>query len=179
MCFGTRKVANYAKRPLILTLAGGTVSFASAIAQEPDDQPIIRDEPGKVESKIPDVENAFHGRRAVTSWKLRSSHRNWEDLLGIFLGVVIMLAPWITEETSNSSAVLNAAVAGLVVMILAEADLVDFRRWIGASQLVCGAWIAASPLIFGYGSSGSLRIWNLVMGVAVVALSLLELRQTK
>ena len=48
MCFGTRKVANYAKRPLILTLAGGTVSFASAIAQEPDDQPIIRDEPGKV-----------------------------------------------------------------------------------------------------------------------------------
>ena len=87
--------------------------------------------------------------------------------------------PWIAEETSNSSAVLNAAVAGLVVMILAEADLVDFRRWIGASQLVCGAWIAASPLIFGYGSSGSLRIWNLVMGVAVVALSLLELRQTK
>ncbi len=71
MCFGTRKVANYAKRPLILTLAGGTVSFASAIAQEPDDQPIIRDEPGKVESRIPDVENAFHGRRAVTSWKLR------------------------------------------------------------------------------------------------------------
>ena len=90
-----------------------------------------------------------------------------------------MLAPWITEETSNSSAVLNAAVAGLVVMILAEADLVDFRRWIGASQLVCGAWIAASPLIFGYGSSGSLRIWNLVMGVTVVALSLLQLRQTK
>ena len=53
MCFGTRKVANYAKRLLILTLAGGTVSFASAIAQEPNDQPIIRDEPGKVESENP------------------------------------------------------------------------------------------------------------------------------
>ena len=67
MCFGTRKVANYAKRLLILTLAGGTVSFASAIAQEPDDQPIIRDEPGKVESKIPDVENGLTVARALCS----------------------------------------------------------------------------------------------------------------
>ena len=62
----------------------------------------------------------------MTSWKLRSSHRNWEDWLGIFLGIVIVLAPWIAEETANSSAVINAAVAGLFVMILAEADLVDF-----------------------------------------------------
>jgi hypothetical protein len=45
----------------------------------------------------------------VTSWKLRSSHRNWEDWLGIFLGIVIVLAPWIAEETANSSAVINAA----------------------------------------------------------------------
>ena len=67
MCFGTRKVANDAKRLLILTLAGGTVSFASAIAQEPDDQPIIRDEPGKVESKIPDVENGLTVARALCS----------------------------------------------------------------------------------------------------------------
>jgi len=115
----------------------------------------------------------------VTSWKLRRSHRNWEDWLGIFLGIVIVLAPWIAEETANSSAVINAAVAGLFVMILAEADLMNFRRWIGASQLLCGAWVAASPLIFGYGGSGSLRIWNLVTGVAVVLLGLLELRQTK
>ena len=158
MCFGTRKVANYAKRPLILTLAGGTVSFASAIAQEPDDQPIIRDEPGKVEILNPRCRKRVPREASGDKLEIESSHRNWEDLLGIFFGVVIMLAPWITEETSNSSAVLNAAVAGLVVMILAEADLVDFRRWIGASQLVCGAWIAASPLIFGYGSSGSLRI---------------------
>jgi hypothetical protein len=108
---------------------------------------------------------AFHWIRAVTSWKLRSSHRNWEDWLGIFLGILVVLAPWITEETANSSAVANAAVVGLVVMVLAEADFVNFRRWIGATQLICGPWVAASPLIFRYGSSGSLRIWNLVVAL--------------
>ena len=67
MRFESDKVANYAKRLPVLTLVGVAVGFASAIAQEPDDQPIIRDEPGKVESKIPDVENGLTVARALCS----------------------------------------------------------------------------------------------------------------
>ena len=88
MCFGTRKVANYAKRPLILTLAGGTVSFASAIAQEPDDQPIIRMSPAKSKfqnSRCSEVPREASGDNTG----IESSHR--EDLLGLF-GVVITRA---------------------------------------------------------------------------------------
>ena len=64
------------------------------------------------------------------SWNLRSSQREWDDWLGIFVGIAIGLAPWIVEEVTNSHVVANAAVVGVIILILAEADLVNVRRWI-------------------------------------------------
>lgn len=109
--------------------------------------------------------------------ELRSTRREWDDWLGIFLGILVALAPWIVEEDGNSAAVANAAIAGLLVMVLAEADLVKFRRWIEVCQLALGVWIAASPFIFDYALSGSLRVIHIIAGVAIAVLSLLELRQ--
>jgi len=114
----------------------------------------------------------------MADWNLRSTRREWDDWFGIFLGILIALAPWIVEEDGNSNAVANAAIAGVLVMVLAEADLVKFRRWIEVCQLALGLWVAASPFIFDYASSGSLRFLHIVAGIAVAALSLLELRQS-
>ena len=108
---------------------------------------------------------------------LRTSQREWDDWLGIILGIAIVLAPWIVEEVSNSPAIVNAAIVGVIIMVLAEADLVNFRRWIAICQLIAGAWIAASPIIFGYAGSGTLRFFHLLAGLAVACLSILELRQ--
>ena len=49
----------------------------------------------------------------MADWNLRSTRREWDDWLGIFLGILIALAPWIVEEDGNSSVVANAAVAGI------------------------------------------------------------------
>jgi hypothetical protein len=113
----------------------------------------------------------------MADWNLRSSRREWDDWFGIVLGIGIALAPWIVEEVSNSPAIVNAAIAGLIVMVLAEADLVNFRRWIEVCQLVLGLWVAASPFMFGYADSGSLRALHIIAGLAVAALSIFELRQ--
>ena len=113
----------------------------------------------------------------MAQWNLRSTRRGWNDWLGIFLGILIALAPWIVEEVENSPAVTNAAIAGLIVMVLAEADLVKFRRWIEICQLIVGVWVAASPFIFNYAAGGSLRILHVIAGLAVAGLSILELRQ--
>jgi len=113
----------------------------------------------------------------MPNWKFRSSHRAWEDWVGTILGILIVLAPWIAEETGNTPAVLNAAVAGFVVMMLAELDVVSFRRWVEVGQLACGIWVAASSLIFGYSGSGALRVWHLVAGLLVAILGFLELWQ--
>jgi hypothetical protein len=73
--------------------------------------------------------------------------------------------------------VINAAVAGFAVMMLAELDLVSFRRWLEAGQIVCGVWVAASPFIFGYSGSGTLRAWHIAAGALVAILGLLALWQ--
>ena len=104
-------------------------------------------------------------------------HRAWEDWLGIGLGLVIMLAPWVVSEISNQAAVVNAALAGLAVLMLAELDLVKVRRWAEVGQLACGIWVAASPFIFGYGEAGMLRAWHIVAGLLVVLIAAMELWQ--
>jgi hypothetical protein len=113
----------------------------------------------------------------MANLKLRTSHRTWEDWLGILLGIAIALAPWVVEETANERAVANAAVVGLAVMMLAELDLVSFRRWSEAGLIVCGVWVAASPFVFGYSGGGALRAWHVVAGLAVALLGFLELWQ--
>ena len=113
----------------------------------------------------------------MPDWKFLGAHRSWEDWLGIGLGLVIMLAPWIVNETSNQPAVVNAALAGIAVVLLAELDLVQFRRWPEFGQLVCGVWVTTSSLIFGYSASGTLRIWHVLAGVLVALLAALELWQ--
>lgn len=107
------------------------------------------------------------------------THRTWEDWLSLALGIAIMLAPWIVGETGSRTVVANAALAGLAVMLLAELDLVAFRRWVEVAQLAVGGWVAASPTLLGYGSGGSLRTWHLVAGVLVVLLAVLELWQAR
>ncbi len=113
----------------------------------------------------------------MSNWNFLRSHRSWEDWLSIGLGLVIMLAPWIVNEISNQAAVVNAAVAGIVIVLLAELDLVKFRRWAEVSQIVCGIWVVASPFIYGYSGIGELHVWHIVTGLLVVFLGVLEVWQ--
>jgi len=103
------------------------------------------------------------------------SHRTWEDWLGIGLGILILLAPWICDEADHRPAVINATLAGLAVMVLAELDLVAFRRWTEIAMIACGVWVALSPAVLDYG--GDLAVWHLLAGVAVASLGALELYQ--
>ena len=104
-------------------------------------------------------------------------HRTWEDWLALLAGVVIMLAPWIPDETVSTASIVNAAIAGVAVLMLAEFDIVHLRRWTVLGQIACGVWVALSPVIFGYAGSGTLRIWHVVAGLVVAALGALELKQ--
>lgn len=103
------------------------------------------------------------------------SHRAWEDWLGIALGVVVILSPWLVNEISHSAALTNAAIAGVAILMFAELDLVAVRRWAEVGQLASGAWVAASPFVLGYG--GQLRPLQLVLGGLVALLGAFELWQ--
>lgn len=105
----------------------------------------------------------------------RSSDRTWADWLAIALGIAIVLAPWATLQTGNRAVVVNAAIAGFAVMMLAELDLLSVRRWTEIGQLLLGVWVAMSPIVFGYAGSGPLRIWHIVAGLLVAVLGAMAL----
>lgn len=105
--------------------------------------------------------------------------RAWEDWLGIAAGLAIAFAPWIVDETGNRNAVVNAALSGAVVLLLAEFELVRFRRWPEIGLTAAGVWVAVSPMIFNYAGSGQLRAWHAAAGLIVACLGLMELRQAR
>lgn len=105
------------------------------------------------------------------------THQTWEDGVALLLGLTVGLAPWLCWETSNGAAIVNSAISGLAVLMLAQLELVHFRRWEEKALLICGIWIAASPHVFGYAQTGQLRIWHWSLGALIALLAMLEIWQ--
>ena len=102
-------------------------------------------------------------------------HRNWEDWVGMVLGVLIGLSPWFAGQ-SDQVPMLNAIAVGALVLLLAEMELVDLHRWEESLELLCGLWLIASPFVFGYAGS-ELAAWHFTLGGIVVVLAAVELWQ--
>ena len=103
-------------------------------------------------------------------------HRTWEDWVGMLLGLLIGLSPWITGQTGSELPMLNAVLFGAVVLLLAESELVDLHRWEESLELLCGLWLIASPFVFGYADT-ALAASHFALGGIVALLAVIELWQ--
>jgi hypothetical protein len=115
----------------------------------------------------------------MTLKDLLKTHRTWEDGVGLALGLIIGLSPWFYDEPVVPVVVLNSALVGLAVLLLAQLELVRLRRWEEIAQLACGLWLLGSPFIFHYAHQDHLRLWHWVLGSAVSVLALFELWQDR
>ena len=105
------------------------------------------------------------------------AHRSWEDWLGMLLGVLTGLSPWISDQMGSQTMMLNAILVGAIVFVLGEYEAADLHRWQEVGEIALGSWLAASPFIFGYSADGTLRFWHFVLGAVIVILAVLELWQ--
>jgi 4-hydroxybenzoate polyprenyltransferase len=115
----------------------------------------------------------------MVSWRFLDAHRTWQDWVVLGLGILIGLSPWLTGEAADRAVVVNAALIGVLVFVLAEIELVKLRRWPEIGQLVCGLWQTVSPYVFGYAGAGQLRYWHFILGAFVALLAMLELWQDR
>lgn len=106
-------------------------------------------------------------------------HKTWEDGVALVMGLMICLSPWFYDEPVVPVVVLNAGLTGLFILLLAQLELIRLRRWDEVGQLLCGAWIVASPFVFDYANQDHLRFWHWALGSGVVALAALELFQNR
>jgi hypothetical protein len=111
----------------------------------------------------------------MTSVRIVSAHRTWEDWLQILLGVLILASPWLTGHHDNHAITSNVGIISALVIGLAALELVDLHRWEEIGQIVCGLWVILLPFIIGY--NGALAYLHFVLGALIVLLAALELWQ--
>src|SRR5215467_6614161 len=133
--------------------------------------------PMKTNLRPPDVRFDTWRVPTMAGIRLSNTHYWWEDIVSMTLGALIALTPSMSDDVGNQMATANALMVGLVVMALGAAEFLDLRRWEEGLETACGLWLIASPFIFGYADTGTLRFWHFVLGAAVVLLAMLELRQ--
>ena len=104
-------------------------------------------------------------------------HRSWEDWVGMLLGVLIGLSPWLAGQQDNQAVMWNAILVGAFVLGLAQLEYVSLQRWEEVGEIAFGSWLIASPFIFGYTNTGDLRYWHFILGAVVVLMAVLELWQ--
>ena len=104
-------------------------------------------------------------------------HYAWEDCASMGLGALIVLTSWMADDAVSQTAAANATIVGILVLALGASEVVDLRRWEEGLEAACGLWLIASPFIFGYADAGTFRYWHFALGIAVVLLAALELRQ--
>ena len=104
-------------------------------------------------------------------------HRSWEDWFLLALGTLIFLSPSFADSGYHGLPAASAVIVGLIIMFVAQLEIVALSRWEQIINLICGAWIAAAPLILGYDSQ--LRFWHFGLGSLVVVIVLFELWQDK
>ena len=105
------------------------------------------------------------------------AHREWEDWLGMLVGVLIGLSPWLSGQMGSQAMMLNAILVGAMKFVLGEYEAADLHRRQEGGEIALGSWLAASPFIFGYSADGALRFWHFVLGAGTVILAVLELWQ--
>ena len=104
-------------------------------------------------------------------------HRSWEDWVGMLIGVLIVISPWLAEQRGDQAVIWNAVLVGALVLGLAQLEYVSLQRWAETGEIVLGLWLIASPFTFGYAEAGALRYWHFILGAIVVLLAALKLWQ--
>ncbi len=112
----------------------------------------------------------------MTPSDTRATHHDMLDAAGIGLGVLVALSPWLTGHSADSPVLRLTAAAGIIVLIISAVQLMIVNREQELLVLACGLWLIASPFVLGYAGT-TLSLIHFVLGAAITALALLELRQ--
>jgi NO-binding membrane sensor protein with MHYT domain len=91
------------------------------------------------------------------------------------LGLLIGVSPWLEQSFDSSFVVLNAVVAGLLVLSAGGLQLVALQVSEVWFELAVGPWLAASPRAFHYAGMGTLTVMHVVLGELVAVLAAIEL----
>jgi BON domain-containing protein/SPW repeat-containing protein len=98
--------------------------------------------------------------------------------LNVLAGLWLIATPWIYSRFApNDAGVWNSIIVGIIVTVFAAARFYGRAPTVGLAWVntVLGAWMIASPFVFGYATDTLFIMWNsIIAGVVVFVLSVVS-----
>lgn len=107
------------------------------------------------------------------------SLKHWQDPVNALIAVFLILSPWALGYAGQMPALVNALLAGALLLAVALGAMFMPRAWEEWSEAVIGLWLLASPWILGFAAYADARNAALVGGIAVLVLALWTLAADK
>jgi SPW repeat len=111
---------------------------------------------------------------ATAYMEQHATQERMADGATIIAGAWLVLAPFALNYSANGGSTANDITAGIAVLALAAWQMFGENvkaSWPNWTAGVLGAWLIASPFIYGF-STGSNAMWNdIVLGVIVASVA--------
>jgi hypothetical protein len=105
--------------------------------------------------------------------------KHWQDLVSALVGVWLILSPWALGFQSDTNALANAVIIGLLLIATAVGAIFVPRAWEEWTEGVLGVWLVISPWALGFAGIQNAMISAVASGFAVIVLALWVLMTDK
>jgi hypothetical protein len=95
----------------------------------------------------------------------------WEDWLGVALGVCLLASPLVLGFSDNSPATMNALIMGSILVLEELLDVYiheAVEEWV---DIVAGLWLVVSPAVLGFTSLMPAVVSTVAIGLLTVLLA--------
>jgi hypothetical protein len=98
--------------------------------------------------------------------------KHWQDPVNALVGVWLILSPWALGFQSETNALANAVIVGLLLIAAALGAIFVPRAWEEWTEGALGLWLAISPWALGFAGLQNAMISAVASGVVVMVLAL-------
>jgi hypothetical protein len=106
------------------------------------------------------------------------NNQRWQIWLSALLGLWVFLSPWIfvNADSTVAAPLTNGAewnlwLVGAAVVLLSVVAALAYQAWEEWLTAALGAWLVASPWVFGFTDATAMTWSTIVAGVAIVLVS--------
>ena len=105
--------------------------------------------------------------------------KHWQDPVNAVIAVFLILSPWMLGYAGEMAALINAVLAGAVLLAVTLGAMLMPRAWEEWYEALVGLWLLASPWIVGFAAHMHARNAALIAGIVVLVLALWTLADDK
>lgn len=96
--------------------------------------------------------------------------KHWQDPINALLGIWLIISPWVVGFSSDSAAMTNFVIVGILLLIAALGASYVPKAWEEWCESVLGLWMVISPWLVRYSSNHAAKTDAVVAGIIVLIL---------